>query len=383
MKNIILFMVLLVISKVVAASNIVVVLNEGKIGDQNQLNGVITDIHTKYPVLSIQYISNNEIKLLEEILDEACHTNKKTALLTSGEDGIKVIKAVSGKICSNIVILNSAHMIFKEHTSILGKANIIALPKHSVDKQFLQLAMEKKTEIIQTVGVAHNLTTKMIKQEYEKHAKEFKWLEGKDQIAMVVLGGDAPTSDGIMKFYTVEEGIRAADYIGNFCKKENYSLMIFNGPRTGQYDPKTSNKNELVHKDEQLDLVTKAFIERLAKYLQPSQFKLYNFSHTTPSPYKAGFWVVKNAKKGKCFLPGESTSMISEGNDNLAGNTIIINNGAMNEIHLKHVNSEVNAGRAIALDQNFKEILLDKAHPISSNKTATSIIADALLERLR
>ena len=49
------------------------------------------------------------------------------------------------------------------------------------------MTLEKKTEIIQTVGVSHNSTPTIIKQEYEKDAKEFQWLQGKDKIAMIVL----------------------------------------------------------------------------------------------------------------------------------------------------------------------------------------------------
>ena len=364
-------------------SNIIVVLNEGRIGDQNQLYGIVEALKSQSPNLSIKYTPHNELKPLKEIINNTCRDNyKKLTILTSGLEGINVINEIADELCPNIVMLNTAHMIFKKHPSILGKANLIALPKHSIDNDFLKHASEKKTEIIQTVGVSHNSTPTIIKQEYEKYAKEFRWLQGKDKIAMIVLGGDAPTSEGKIKFYTAEEAAKRADLIGQFCKKGNYSLMIFNGPRTGQYDHTTSNKNEWVHKNEKLDVTTSAFIERLQKYMDPSQFKLYNFSHISPSPYKAGFWVVKNAKEGLCFLPGESTSMISEGNDNLPNRTIIMHNGAMNETHIKHVKSQVDAGRTILFTPGFIEAsVMPKIDFTSRAKPASAKIADILLKK--
>lgn len=361
------------------SGDIIVVLNEGKIGDQNQLYGITDAVIAKLPKQSIQYIHSTQVMSLKHILDSECKQNNNTILLTSGLDGANIINDVYRQSCPNIFIVNTTHLIFDEHNQILGKANLIALPTSSIDPNFLQAAEQKGSKIIQTIGVAHNSTPAILEQDYQKHQKDFSWLAQKPKIAMIILGGDAPAKDNKIAIYTAAEAKKAAKYIGEFCKNGQYSLMIFNGARTGLYDPQTFKKREWVHQGKQIDPVTTAFIEELAKYMDKSAFKLYDFNHKVGGFYKAGLWIIKKAKDGKCFLPGESTSMISEAIDNLNGRTVIIQNNAMNKTHKKHIMSEAAAGNTVILDQNFQEIKIPITSHQYSRKSAATEIAEAIL----
>lgn len=198
---------------------------------------------------------------------------------------------------------------------------------------------------------------------------------------MIVLGGDAPDTDGKMHYYTAAEAQKGAEYIGNFCKVNNYSLLIFNGPRTGGHNPATGEKDLSAHVTDKLDNVTQSFVTELEKHLNSNDYKLYNYSKNSASPYKAGFWLVKQADRGKCFLPGESTSMISEANDNLPLQTIIILNNAMNEAHHKHAILEAKAAKAIVLDTNFQEVKIpvDQALSAEARKSNAALIADQIM----
>ena len=365
-----------------AEDRLLVVLNEGRIGDQNQLNGIVDELSKTQSKWSINYLKNIQTSEIEAAIGQACKNSYKLALLTSGPDGIKVIDNISSKLCPSVLVVSSAHMLFKDHINILGKVNILALPSYSFDNEFEHKAEKVGTKIVKTLGVAHNITLKSIEDEYNRFKDRFSWLKKQDKIAMIVLGGDAPDSDGKIHYYTSSEAQKTAEYIGNFCKSNNYSLLIFNGPRTGQYDSTTGDKNADAHTNDKLDEVTESFMKKIETHLKPDQYKLYNYSKNSASPYRAGFWVVKNAKTGKCFLPGESTSMISEANDILPSQTIIISNGAMNESHLKHAILEAKAAKAIVLDENFQEIKIpvDQAISVKARKTNAELIADQIID---
>ena len=97
-------------------------------------------------------------------------------------------------------------------------------------------AQGKTAKIIQTVGVPHNVTEEIIKEAYEKDRGAFSDIANQPKVAMVILGGDAPTPNGGLRFYTAEDALKAAKHIGNLCQEESRFLMVFNGPRTGQHD---------------------------------------------------------------------------------------------------------------------------------------------------
>lgn len=59
-----------------------------------------------------------------------------------------------------------------------------------------------------------------------------------------------------MHYYTAAEAQKPAEYISNFYKVNEYSLIIFNGPRTGGHNPQTGEKDLSAHITDKLDNVT-------------------------------------------------------------------------------------------------------------------------------
>ena len=382
MKKLLVLFIMLIKVNVMAEDNLLVVLNEGKVGDQNQLHGIVAELAKAKVKWSTGYLKNTQISELEVLADNACKTSHPLVILTSGPDGIDVIDKISNKLCSSVLVVNSAHMLFKSHLKILEYTNILALPSYSLDKEFEHKADKAGTKIVQTLGVAHNITPQKIEEEYTKFKDQFSWLEDTRKIAMIVLGGDAPDADGKIHYYTTDEAVKTAKYIGDFCKASGYKLMIFNGPRTGTYNPTTGEKDANAHTGEKLDNVTQSFMAEIANHLKSDQYKLYNFNKDSASPYKAGFRIVKNAEEGKCFLPGESTSMISEANDYLASSTVIINNNAMNDSHHKHAILEAQAAKAILLGTDLQEIKVKVDSKLSKKaaKSNVALIAEQIAE---
>jgi hypothetical protein len=85
-----------------------------------------------------------------------------------------------------------------------------------------------------------------------------------------------------------------------------------------------------------------------------------------------------------CFLPGESTSMISEGDSILQSKMTIINNNAMNENHLTFVMQEARLKGIKLLGKDFKEIKVNnliKNEFSIIDKNDAGIIAEAIADK--
>ena len=118
------------------------------------------------------------------------------------------------------------------------------------------------TQIIPTIGVAHNLTPDLIQKEYEAHKQD---LPKSNKYIGVILGGDAPTPEGKMLYYTQKEAQQLAAYLAGQVKWRKLHLLILNGPRTGKYNPQTHEMIKESHRNGNIDTVTTAFVAELKK----------------------------------------------------------------------------------------------------------------------
>jgi hypothetical protein len=76
-----------------------------------------------------------------------------------------------------------------------------------------------------------------------------------------------------MHYYTSEDAVKLAEYVSNLALKENYVVLVTNGPRTGKYDAKTGKELD-VHNKNITDHVTLKFTEILNQ-----NFKNFLLSH--------------------------------------------------------------------------------------------------------
>lgn len=159
---------------------------------------------------------------------------------------------------------------------------------------------------------------------------------------------------------TAEEAKVLGKLLGAQVLRAGAFLLATNGPRTGQNDSRTGQKL-LTHRTKdpetgallsyKMDEVSQAFLEGLkeAGLQEGKHFVFSDFQFGIPSDFKPFLGAALSKEGSQVFLPGESTSMISEGYDNLPADTVtLVTNHDMNETHRKHVNAM--SGYAARLD---------------------------------
>lgn len=356
----------------VSAENLILLSNHDNAGDHNQVMGIAEAFKKLSPNITVKDI-NTKTTSASAIKDMVTPVDK-TIVIGSGEGGILGIQDLTPQ--KNLVICLTSHMILGGYSdpNLKQKVNFLALPIHANDT----LAADWKGKLINTTGVAHNRSSKDALKAYEL-GKGTLPAECSSYLA-VYLGGDAPTPEKVTKLFTEAEAQNLANYVEKNAGKS--CVLVLNGPRTGKHDTKLQ-EIKTAHRDEKLDYVTAAFKEKLESQIDPKKVKIYNFQFGQDLDYNT-FDLVLGAlleNDGKILVPGESTSVISEAIDVLpAGKVTIYTNGAMNDIHEKHVMSEVYAGRASLLI-NYQVIQDFKAgEKQSSSKSAAQTIAERLWE---
>lgn len=190
-------------------------------------------------------------------------------------------------------------------------------------------------------SVPHNINSEDLAQDYSLLQSQ---IQMSPKYLMVILSGDAPAPGGEMKYFTQEQAQKFADYVARVAQANGQFIMVTNGPRTGKYDPVTKRVvNE--HKEEEgIDEVSKAFCDRLAEVLPKGKkgFQFFDFKFLNngkvQSSYKGLLHLIKITNDSVVYIPGESTSMISEAINNLPRDKVVIfETESMNENHKKHV----------------------------------------------
>lgn len=355
-------------------------INPDNVGDKNQILGINKELNN---ILSNKCVSKEiNVSAQSQLNDVIIHirnninSSKLSVVITSGDYGINIINALP--ISANLITCHSSHQLTPNHEKIIDIAKIIALPKHSINDEFRRKIENSKTQLIETVGVSHNLS----REELEVEAAKIKDLiPSNGKYIAVILGGDAPTPKGEMLYYTKDSAIKLGDFLSKKIKEEDLCLLILNGPRTGKHNPRTGEVNQEAHRNGNIDYVTKAFVEALESngLKEGKSFILFDFQFGQSSYYKPVLGTIL-LNKGKILVPGESTSMISESIDNLPCAVTIYLHEAMNEVHRAHVESEYNCGRANILDQNMNFNRVQETSALQKGDSACKVIAAALSE---
>lgn len=369
-----------------AAQTFLYLLYDGsRAGEKNQVLGIAHALKENLPIDAIQKefeLKDKEAFLLdirENLLKE--DSRNKGIILAAEVASIDILRQL--KLHKNIVIAHSSHQFTKDHAALKDVADIVALPKYVVTDEILKAIENPQTTLIQTAGVAHNLSPKSIEEAFQNNKDS---IPSASSYLGIILGGDAETSDGNLRYYTVEEAGELASYIVPKVKKQHSHLLILNGPRTGKHDQKTGKVIEGSHRDGTIDIITKTFKERLQQQglIEGKNFTMFDFQFGKTSMYPVVLGVLLQTKS-PVFVAGESTSMVSETADCLPKGlvTAFINN-AMNENHRKHCFSEKEAGRINILENmNGKWQSFDAKETVDSNasRPASHIIAESIKKR--
>jgi len=378
-KTFLLMCFISLLSSPLFADKLYLLSNHGNAGDHNQALGIeraMNELSTEK--LTLEDIDTTKVTPAE-VMKKVEHdlTTQKVVIVGIGEGGVKGVQDLSPQ--KNLIIALTSHMLLKdyENSDLQNKVNYIALPAH------VSLLEKKRigNKLIETTGVSHNRQSLDVDKTYADYKKE---LPESDTYFAVVLGGDAPSPTKEIKHFTTFDADKLAQYVIAEVKKTNRQVLVLNGPRTGKYD---ENGQEIPtsHKNGSYDFVTAHFVKTLESGLDKKNIKVLDFQFKDKPPFNT-FDLVLGAlkeKEGTILVPGESTSMISEAVDNLPqGKVLIYENGAMNNVHTAHVNSELRAGRASVL-KDYQTIQTPEIATTTKTPSAAQVIAKRLVQDLQ
>jgi hypothetical protein len=385
LKVVFFFLFMVLGTKVFAADiiNIYIISDKNFRGDRNNLLGVAN--HTKeYFKKHHQQINiyEHQINNLEVLKHNILISKNHSIILSCGVYGIDAISYLKSHpgLASKSIAVHLSHQILNsstaKHDDLIQKENnsgadLIVLPSHVLDDATINNMTSAKTKIIPTIGISHNMSLSDIENTYKK---EKHLLPVSAKYLGIILSGDAMDSNGQMHYYTTEEVYKLGKQIVNLAQKEQYTVLISNGPRTGKHDIKTGREMK-VHQAGIIDPVTQKFIDILK--VNKIKFKLFDFQKDRPRHKKLIYAAVLKTPGSKMLVPGDSTSTISESVDLLPYSSIIIYyNPSMNKENYNHVRAEFENGRASIMDLN-----MNIKHPINKAKNidlAGKIVAKAI-----
>ncbi len=292
-------------------------------------------------------------------LVEIPRDNPEAIFISSGAYGIRAFRMLRERDKTQGIFVYVSHQIIGNDDpssiqlkSLVNIADFIALPHHVFEVndpwvEALKKAIEgSKTHLLEVTGVVHNMHAEDILKAVAEHGKTMPVAK---KYMLVILGGDVQNNDGkTWTYYTPQEAEKLAEYVNaQMTSEPDLFVLITNAPRTGRFDPATGRDVNFHEKGGPLDPVTAAFMKGFS---DQTRVQLYNFEKGEPSFFKALLGLIQK-KVGVVFVPGESTSMISQTIDNMSpGSVTLYTHGAMKEIHEAHVADEFMAGRVSLLE---------------------------------
>ncbi len=359
----------------------ILIINPKNVGEASQIRGVARYISATSQKIHIEEIDSTDLSPAWPLL--AKHSSTRNIVIAAGKDGITTLREIKSKSpgifsvhLSYQIYDNSDALLMTEHS--FNGANLMILPKHAITPQFESLVMASQTRLISTVGVAHNLRKEDIERAYEKHVLSIPGSTS-DKYALVILGGDAQNVDGSWMYFTKNDAQKLARLIDKSIDKDTY-VFVLNGPRTGKHNPSTKEEDKNAHRGEQLDIVTQTFVDY---FKNREKFHIFDFQYGKTGMYRPLLGKMLHATHSKIFVPGESTSMISEIVDSVGSNEkhqiFAYEHAAMSGVHKLHIASEHKAGRVHLISRSggiTRQITAEDA----KTDSAARAIADEIMK---
>lgn len=313
---------------------IITVIDGKHIGDDNNAKGTAAALKRKYPdATTMEWNSVENVDVLKGL---AAAAEGPIYIIGAGEQSLEPLAAMHG--VAGVVTSWSGHMQFDSLTDeIIRQIDSIHLPSYEVPHTMRLKHREKLC--LTPHGVPHNVAQGTFTRAYEEKKQS---LPEAERYLAVVLGGDAPAAGGAPQYYSEEEAKLLGKEVAVQASEKRAVVIATNGPRTGKIDPETGKERPNNHQvGAPLDPVSAAFQEGLKQArLAEDQYCFYDFKFGSPSAYNAIMGAVAATPGSTVYLPGESTSMLTEGVENLKPGTIMAyDTGAMNEAHRKQVKS--------------------------------------------
>jgi hypothetical protein len=236
-------------------------------------------------------------------------------VLLAGSHGLHLIPAIKAAQPKSLVIW-AGHQWFTEFENQAIWPDMIALPKSAYRKEMAE-RIPDHSMLILTDGVAHCVNEETVMAEASKFQGTWASSELFTSCIGIIIAGDAPTPDGIMKCFGPDEARAQAKAIAAHITKNGFghdqtAILVVNGPRTGKHNPQNGSLIDPdPHRSGLVDMSSQAFIDVL-KSTFPNQVFFYDFQFGQSSAYKPAMHRVRQAKHGAWYVPAESSSMVTE-----------------------------------------------------------------------
>ncbi|MEY3196995.1 MAG: hypothetical protein RLZZ59_363 [Pseudomonadota bacterium] len=363
----------------------ILIINPKYAGETGQMKGVARylkdNIERQNESIEIKEVESEDLDKVLNILS-SYKGNKKPLILGAGNTGIKVLKAIKSQFPS-VLSIYLAHQLFNGYETLIKTSsntngvNLMILPKHVITPSFAASINNSETKLLEVIGVAHNITRQDLVKEYEEYKSEIPGIDT-ENYTVAILGGDAENPDGSWLYFTKEDALKLAKNIEKHLPQDGH-LFVLNGPRTGKHNIDGSENKE-AHRSEKLDPITEAFVDYFRYH---KGLKVFNFIYGKHGMYKAVLGKLTDVKDATLWVPGESTSMISETIDTLGGDKkvkiLVYEHSAMSKVHKSHVKSEHAVYRVRVVSSDGKMSELTESSEVSTASAAKSA-ADVIMK---
>lgn len=286
---------------------IVLFKNKKFMGDFNQIEGISAALPEQIErlVLDEDHFSTESITTADLVF-------------ASGDHGLSIIEQLKKQSLMAQMIW-SGHQYFPALDSLRQSGhlpNIVTLPITAITLKQAR-TLKKHCHVELTQGVAHCINEDTLTKDC-KVLRDMLPYQNNAHYVGIVIAGDVAISPAPIRYYTEAEARKNAMEIVDHLKRHNLvkaNTMIFvtNGPRTGQYDPKTGQERQTnPHRGLFKEPISAAFVEVLDQAFPELPIHFYHFRYGDPSAYKPMMQRLAESGNGIWYVPSESSSMVTE-----------------------------------------------------------------------
>lgn len=326
-----------------------ILLNDGFIGDNQQVYAVSKQIVASYPnIVKIAEFKDNDPNTALT-LTKNYEGPEPHILILSGSHGLEFLNQGSMR---SLIESKKPIVVWVGHQNpglltVKNTLQIVALPQYIIESE-PELKMQFFNRLVPMQGVPNSLTEldlQYAKQKWNEIYPDEAIYSKNNNLVGIFLGGDAPESNGSLRYWSDSEAEQQGFNFGIMALQENKHLLICNGPRTSKFYPNSPDlkspvqlqfdenshwipldklseekrlkpeKTRIAHApNSPLDPVSAAFLKGLEKSGLPKgnyQFFDFKFGETgkpAKSAYKAIISALYNSQNPIAFYSGESIS---------------------------------------------------------------------------
>lgn len=301
-------------------------LNVGDVSHTNQLTEHLRLVMPEAQTVSID--ANLNIAQTINTYQEITSAQKKPYIVCAvGEKGVNALAQLEQQ---KLLDHSQAYVAASVHQNMSDLKNIsldfLAIPEVSVTDEEKTHLSKNIPALSYTFAVpSQNPSLEILHEAYDLWKHPQRPALNKDSI-VIMLPGDAPGTNGVMKYFTKPCSKKLFDNVYKLWKQrgKKHHIIIQNGPRTGKHDPSTGTvacsheykKNE--NPEQAVDAVSKYFVALCKE--KNMDYTFFNFAFEldgstkkSTSVFNQLLYLAQQPNNDNYFiLPGESVSMLGQ-----------------------------------------------------------------------